>query len=456
MINKRLLWVVGCLVLLPLASLPAQKYNIYHTELENGLDVIVVENPSVPLTTVEIDVRNGAYTEPPEFDGLSHLYEHMFFKANEAIPDQETFLERTRELGMVWNGTTSEERVNYYFTLSKDSLQQGMEFMKAAIRTPLFLEEELVRERPVVTGEYDRNEANPYFHLFRAVDQKVWHKYYSRKNVMGEREVILTTTPEKMRAIQQRYYIPNNSSLLVAGDVNHEEIFKMAETYFGDWQRGENPFEKFLLPQHPPIPKTETVVVEKPVNAVTIMIRLHGPSVSKDKKSTFAADVFSFVLSQNNSKFQKNLVDSGLFSNVNLTYYTLDYTGPITIFAQTTAEKFAGAQKALHAEIEKFSDPGYFSDEQMEYAKTRLEIGEMYGQERPSTFIHTLGFWWSVAGGLDYYLNYVDNLKKVNRRDIDNYIKTYIQNQPYIKGILVSPQDREKLAVPLEGKEESL
>lgn len=445
---------VALLCLMP-GLVSAQKYNIYHETLDNGLEVIVIENASVPLVTVEIDVRNGAYTEPPEFDGLSHLYEHMFFKANESIPNQERFLERTRELGMTWNGTTSEERVNYYFTIPKDSLRQGMEFMEAAIRTPLFQQEELERERPVVTGEYDRGESNPFFHLNRAVNKKVWYKYFSRKNVIGDRNVILTADQKKMRTIQKRFYIPNNSSLLVAGDVEHKEIFKLAEEYFGDWEKGADPFKLHPIPAHPPLQKSETVVVEQPVNAVTLMMRMHGPSVSKDMKATFAADVFSFILSQRNSKFQKRLVDSGLFTNVNLSYYTLDHTGPITIFAQTTAEKFQEAKRALFEEIEKFADPKYFTDEQMKYAKTQLEIGEMYGQERPSAFIHTLGFWWSVAGGLDYYLNYVDNLKKVSREDIKNYVTKYIQNQPYILGVMVSPQDREKLEI-LAGKESAL
>ena len=435
----------------------AQKYNIYNTELENGLDVIVIENASVPLVTIEIDVRNGSYTEPPEYDGLSHLYEHMFFKANATIPSQERFLERSRELGMVWNGTTSEERVNYFFTIHKDSLVPGIKFMKAAIMTPLFLQEELVRERPVVTGEYDRNEANPFFHLNRAVDKKLWYKYYSRKNVIGDRDVILTADHDKMQTIKERYYIPNNSALMISGDVDHENIFRLAKEYFADWKRGDDPFKKFPIPEHPPLKKSETVIVEKTVNAVTYMIRLHGPSVSKDMRSTFAADVFSYILSQNNSSFQKDLVESGLFSNVNLNYYTLDHTGPITITAQTTAEKMENAEKALFAEIEKFNDNDYYSDEQIEYAKTQLKIGEMYGQERPSQFIHTLGFWWSVANGVDYYMNYIDNLKTIDRKDIQKYINTYIKGAPYIKGILISPEDRKKVGLSEPGnKEEAL
>ncbi len=147
---------------------------IRDTVLANGLHVIVIESHAVPIVTVELDVKNGSYTESPEYNGLSQLYEHMFFKANRTIPSQEKYLQRTRELGASWNGTTSEERVNYFVTVGVDSFQPAMQFMEDAIRYPLFLQEELVRERPVVTGEFDRAESNPFFHLFREVSMQLW------------------------------------------------------------------------------------------------------------------------------------------------------------------------------------------------------------------------------------------------------------------------------------------
>ncbi|MGA9363399.1 MAG: pitrilysin family protein [Bacteroidota bacterium] len=445
--TKLMRWflVVAALWCLPAVAL-AQKYNTYRAELKNGLDVIVVENPIVPLATVEIDVHNGSFTEPPEYNGLSHLYEHMFFKANEEIPNQERFLERGRELGMSWNGSTSEERVNYFFTFPKDSLWQALEFMNAAIRTPLFKEEELVKERPVITGEYDRAESNPFYLLQVAVNKKLWYKYYSRKNVLGDRTTILTADHDKMKTIENRFYIPNNSALLVSGDVQHDQVFKLAEEILGSWPRGDDPFVKYPSPDHPPLQKSEVVVVEKPVGAVTLDVAMHGPSVREDPRATYAADVLSYILGQHNSKFYKNLVDSGLLTSVNLNYYTLDKTGPITIFAQTTAEKYSGAVNAIFAEIKKFTDSDYFTDDQLESAKNQLEIGEVYGQERPSAFAHTVGFWWAVAG-LDYYLNYVDNLRKVGRDDINYYVQKYIQNAPYVMGVLISPKDRQKVSI---------
>jgi zinc protease len=441
-------WFLAIAVLswLSTMALFAQKYNIYHTMLKNGLEVIVIENPIVPLVTVEIDVHNGAYTETHEFDGLSHLYEHMFFKANEMIPNQERFLERGRELGMTWNGTTSEERVNYFFTLPKDSLRQGFEFMSAAVRTTLFKEEELVKERTVVTGEYDRAESSPFYLLQVAVNKKLWHTYYTRKDVLGDRTIILTADHDKMKTIQNRYYIPNNSALVVSGDVKHEQVYKLAEEILGSWPRGEDPFIKYPSPDHPPLQKSEVVVVEKPVGAITLEIAMHGPSVRKDRKATYAADVLSYILGQHNSRFYRNLVDSGLLTSVNLSYYTLDKTGPITIFAQTSADKYSAAVKGIFDEIKKFTDADYFTDDQLESAKNQLQINEVYGRERPSNFAHTVGFWWAVAG-LDYYLNYVDNLRKVTRDDVDRYVRKYIQNAPYVMGVLLSPNDQQKLSI---------
>ena len=102
-------------------------------KLPNGLDILVLEDNSVPLATIELAVKNGAYTEPPEYNGLSHLYEHMFFKANKDYPSQEDFLDRVSELGIQFNGTTSYELVNYYFTLPKFNVIEGLKFISSCL-----------------------------------------------------------------------------------------------------------------------------------------------------------------------------------------------------------------------------------------------------------------------------------------------------------------------------------
>jgi zinc protease len=285
----------------------------------------------------------------------------MFFKASKEYPQPDAFIDRAAELGAVFNGTTQEERVNYYLTLPADSLEGGMRFVAAALRAPLFRQDELERERQVVLGEYDRNESNPGFELQNEMTKRLYPGNYSRKNTIGDREVIRTVTPEKMREIQRKYYVPNNCALLVTGDVNPARVFALAEQIYGDWPRGPDPFKADPIPAIPDLTKNDAVVSEAPVSAVSVLMQWQGPSVRKDAASTYAADVFSDALNTPGSGFQRRLVDSGLWQGVVVNYYTLDQKGPITISGQTSPERLREALAALEAEIEKLDDPGYFT-----------------------------------------------------------------------------------------------
>ena len=89
------------------ARLPDAK--IFSQVLPNGLEVIILEDHSIPLVTIELAVKNGSYTEPPELNGLSHLYEHMFFKRNRAIANAEDYLRQIGQMGIAYNGTTREK-----------------------------------------------------------------------------------------------------------------------------------------------------------------------------------------------------------------------------------------------------------------------------------------------------------------------------------------------------------
>jgi len=415
------------------------------TKLKNGLQVIVIENHAVPLVTVEIATKNGSYTEPPEFNGLSHLYEHMIFKSNERSK-AEGYLDHLSELGIVRNAETKEEVVNYYATSVKPSLRGTMTYMRDNIRYPLFDKTELEQEREIVLDEFSRNEANPFSHLKRAVDLKLWYKYFSRKNVIGQRDVISTATPEKMRTIQHKFYVPNNSALIVSGDVTAAEVFKLAEELYGDWPAAEDPFIKNPLVKHPPLERDQTVIVNQDVNAATIMIGYHGPSTDTDAPATYAADVFSFILNQPDSKFARALIDTGITTVAGINYYTQRNVGPITITAQTTPDKLKAAIAAIDAEVAKFDAPDYITDEQLESAKTLIDVNEIFSREKPSEYAHTVSFWWA-SSGLDYYATYVENVRKVTRADIKRYVDKYIKGKLRVVGAMLSEADQKRIGL---------
>ncbi|HEX2722072.1 MAG TPA: pitrilysin family protein [Gemmatimonadaceae bacterium] len=452
--NRSRVWLATLLLILGSVAWPscvsAQRAElekiIKRKVLPNGLEVIVVENHGVPLATIEVNVKNGSFTQTPEYAGLAHMYEHMFFRANSKYSEPESFVSRAGDLGAVFNGTTGEERVNYYLTVPADSLGAGIRFLSSALTAPLFRQDELERERQVVIGEYDRNESSPFFRLNQEMDRLLYPGNFSRKNVIGDRQVILTTTPEKMRTIQRRYYVPNNAVLIVSGDVDPRQVFLLAERELGGWKRGENPFVADPIPQIPALTKNQGVIVEADVGAVTVFLQWQGPSVGKDAKSTYAADVFSDVLNDPGSKFQQRLVDSGLWQSMGVNYYTLNNVGPITISGQTSPENLRKALVALEGEIAKFNDPAYFDPEELEAAKAHRAVTSAFDRERASGFAHTLGFWWSVAD-LEYYMGYVDNMAKQTTADLRAYAGRYIVGKPRITGVLISPTAKQQLSL---------
>src|SRR3989442_6900064 len=412
--------------------------------LANGLEVVVLEDHSVPVVTIELAVRNGSFTEPPELNGLSHLYEHMFFKANRAIANQEQYLQKIGQLGIAYNGETREEVVEYYFTTTSPNLRAAMNFMRDAVRYPLFDEKEFERERQVVIGEIDRNESEPGYYLNKEMTECLFYKYPSRKQALGNRQTVSTATTAMMRLIQSRYYVPNNSALVVTGDVQAADVYKMAQEFFGEWPRREkDPFVEFPLVEHPPLPKSEGSIIKQPVTNVIMEIGWQSPSIGKDNAATYAADVFSFIMQQPDSRFQRNLVDSGLVNGVAIGYYTQRNVGPINIVAQTTPDKAKAALHAIYNEIAHFNDKDYYTDEQLESAKALLEADDLYSREKFDEYAKTLGFWWSSTG-IDYFRGYLGNLRKTSRADISRYITTYIQGKPHVSLALISEQAQQQ------------
>ncbi|MBV8857139.1 MAG: insulinase family protein [Acidobacteria bacterium] len=430
--------------------------------LPNGLEVIVLEDHSVPLVTVELAVRNGSFTEPPELNGLSHLFEHMFFKVSPTRARISDYMRDIDSLGIVYNGETHEEVVDYYFTTTTPNFPVALRYMRDQAVYPGFgqewqarvraaspqaadimsseVEQQFAQEREVVVGELDRHESNPYGELNVQMNNRLFYKYPSRKDPGGNRQTVRGATLDMMRTIQSRYYVPNNSAIVVTGDVTPDEAFRAVEGLFGEWKRREkNPFEDFPLVEHPPLAKSEAGIISKPVANVVIELGWQGPSIGKDDAATYAADVFSFILRQPDSRFSRALQDSGLAAGAGFGYYTQRNVGPITLIIQTTPDKAKAAVAAAYKEIDHFNDPDYFTDEELESAKALLEADDLYSREKLSEYSHTISFWWASTG-LDYFRGYLKRLRATSRADISRYLTTYVQGKPHVGLALMSDE----------------
>ena len=177
---------------------------------------------------------------------------------------------------------------------------------------------------------------------------------------------------------------------------------------------------------------------------MTVLIQWQGPSVRKDEASTFVADVYSDVLNNPQSRFQRRLVDSGLWEGVIVNYYTLNNIGPITISGQTSPGKLREAITALLSELKETVKPGYISQDELDATKANRAVTTEFGLERSSESSHTIGFWWSVSG-LEYYMKYNDEMAKRTVANLNSYANKYIIGKPHIVGLMMTAEDRQRL-----------
>lgn len=439
MLSRSILIFVLVICSLSLFSQQKLADHMYFKKLSNGLEVLVVVDNTVPLATIEIACRNGSFTETNEFNGLSHLYEHLFFKANKDYPNFESFTKKSNELEITSNATTREEVVNYFFTLPAANLKPGLKFMNSAIRYPVFNKEDMKLENEVVNAEFTRHESNALFALIDADKKHMWGANYSRKNVIGNHDVILAATPAQMDSIKNKYYWPNNSVLVIAGDVKVDEAFSAVEGIFGNWKASPfDPFKKWPIPEVKPLAKNDYYIVESDKLPVPYMLfSWHGPDTRNDIPATYAADVFSFIVNQNGSKMMKALVNSGLAQEASVNYYTQKYTGPISLMVSPNPSKIKACYEEILKQIALWDDEDYLSDVQIERAKRLLSIEQVKRREVTSDYAHLLSFWWASAS-IDYYTHYEENLNKITRKDLMEYVRKYIKGKPYCAGMMIN------------------
>jgi zinc protease len=409
-------------------------------KLSTGLDVVLMDSPKVPLVTICLASKAGGFTETPETNGMTHLWEHMFFKGNKRLPDQEAFNRRIRQLGITYNGDTSAEKVRYYFTLPSAYLEEGLQFMADAIATPLLNKVELEKERRVVIDEYDRNAANPAFDFRNLNEALIYGNLAYLRDALGFRSLIEGATREQMFKIKKEVFVPSNSAILIGGDFDKTKVMGLIEKHFKDWKDPKD-WKPIKQPPFPPFPSTKSFVMTRPhVRTGSVQVTFAGPRARKQPADTFAADVLISLLNHRSGKFYKKFIDSGLTYGAGLSYYTQSQAGELTLYASVKPENLKKAQKLLMEEAPKWATKDYFTDSQLQDVRRSLIIDHKREVNKPSAYTKTLAFWWAITG-LDYYKTYVDNLRKIGLGQVQAFVKKWLVGKQHISSVLISPED---------------
>ncbi len=413
-------------------------FHTVESELPNGLDLIIGEDHASPIVTICVVVNTGGTCESPESNGLAHFYEHLFFKGNVALPDQTAYNARMGELGMIRNGTTGNEVVRYYLTVSSDLFEEGLQFMYDAITGPLFDPEEIVNERSVIMNEYERKTSHPFWNLW-LMQEKVLSIEPWRSSSIGDPDVIMSANREVMLMFQEKYYTADNSALIITGDIDVEAITPKVEELFGDWEAGGRS-DYFDLGLNIRIDKDTVVNVGGPDGMGMVRVTYIGPSMANQQNWTYAADVWGQYMGRMTGDFHNNLVANGPFLDVYASYYSQRFEPSITFGGTIAPDMVDEGLSLMRAEIESMFAEDYFTESGIELASEQLRRERLFKEESSRDMAtETFPFWWVEGGGLDYYNNYPDSLAAVTQEDISLFLDRWVKDQPSAV-FLVSPE----------------
>ena len=422
-------------------------------KLSNGLEVVLMPSAKVPLVTIVLVFRAGARTETLDINGLTHLWEHMFFKGNATLPDQEAFSKRVRELGIVFNGDTSSEIVRYYFTLPSSNLDAGLKFMYDAISSPLLQQDELERERKVVLDEYDRAASQAGFELNNMERMVMYKELEFQRNPLGRRALIEQATREQLLRIKKEVFVPANGALVLTGDFDSKAVLKTMERIYSPWQTPKDwvPVNSKDLPR---VSATDRLhMLHDQAQNSLIQITFDGPRALKQPKDTFIADVLISLLNQRSGRFYGKMVDSGLTLAAGLGYHTQGRAGELVLYAQTQTDKLPRVEAELRRELSEWPSKDYFSEVALKDVKSSLIVQHKFELNKPSEYGKTLAFWWGTTG-LGYLNSYQKGMQEVSLADVRDFWQRYFNQKPSVVSILSNRKDA--LAAGVKDQNEEL
>ncbi len=213
--------------------------------LGNGLRVVVAPHAGVPIVTVDVTYDVGSRVEPEGKTGFAHLFEHLMFEGSENVGKGEHF-RLVAEAGGTMNGTTSEDRTNYFETLPVECLDLALFLEADRMRALVLTEEKLANQREAVKEEKRlRVDNQPYASSFEAADALAYDAFPYRHSVIGSMDDLDRATLDDARDFYRRYYAPGNALLCLSGDVDPEDAFARAAR-----DSGAGPARETPLPVH--------------------------------------------------------------------------------------------------------------------------------------------------------------------------------------------------------------
>ena len=423
--------LLGSIVwLAPAITLSAAEARVPKTEfrdlrLDNGLRVLLVEDHSAPVISIAVTYNVGSRNERPGRTGFAHLFEHMMFKGSENVGTGEHFVLIFNNGGSM-NGTTSEDRTNYYETLPANQLDLALFLEADRMRSLALSDDNLDNQRNAVQEERRlRIDNQPYGKSILEIDNLAYDNFAYKHSVIGSMEDLDAATLDDVREFFRIYYAPNNAVVSLAGDFDPDECLEKVKKYFGDIpSQPAAPQPEITEPEH--YGERRTTIRDPLARLPQILMAYHIPR--GNTAENYALSVLDSVLSSGrSSRFYQRLVKEKQLARDAFAQAD-NRRGPSLFYIMATPRPgvpVEDLEKAILAELDEVQQNG-ISEKEVEKAQAQIRRQVILGLRSSLRTARRLGEYVVKFDDPNLINTLFDNYAAVTRDGIQEAAKQYL------------------------------
>jgi zinc protease len=411
-------------------SIPFEKYT-----LANGLTVVLNEDKSDPIAALAVYYHVGSSREVTGKTGFAHLFEHMMFQKSENVGEDQLFKNIQGAVGTL-NGSTSQDRTNYYEVVPKNALEMAMwmEADRMGFLTNTVTRAALVNQQNVVQNEKRQSVDNAAYGFNSEIIAKnlypAGHPY--SWTVIGLMEDLASASVEDVRAFHKKYYAPNNATLVISGDINKEEVKILVEKYFGEIPSGE------AIEKRGPMPAAlaSTVKLYHEDNfAKAPQLTMAFPTVERFSKDSYALNFLGELLASTKKAplYTVLVKDKKLTSRVMARNGSQELAGSFMIsVGANPGVNLSDVEKAIFEGLDKFEKEG-FTEEDLIRIKASYETSFVSRFASVQGKAFTFAEYTMNTGDPEYYKKELAGIQAVTMEDIKNVYAKYIKGKNFVQ-----------------------
>ncbi|RJQ48483.1 MAG: insulinase family protein [Nitrospiraceae bacterium] len=408
---------------------------MYSEVLPNGLKVFALKDENAPLAVFQIWYNAGSIHEQVGKTGLSHLLEHMMFKGTYKYGPKE-FSKIISRAGGIDNAGTSRDYVFYHQKLAPDKLYLSIELESDRMRNLVMDPQETLAERDVVMEERRmRYEDDPQSSVYEEVVSTAYKNVPYRWPVIGWMEDLKRITRDDLYSYYRKHYVPNNAMIIVAGNINVNDVMANTRDKFGSIPRGM----EILNPDvgEPEQSGERRVSVKKEAELPYILSAYKAVNISND--DSYALEVLSSVLAGGKSaRFYRSLIDEKRIAlSADASYSSLEKY-PALFYLEATVlpgKSEEEVEKALYDEVEKIKkEPP--DEREVQKAKNQIEAGFLMGQDSLFFQAQVIAIF-EMLGDWKLKDKYFEGIRKVTPQDVQRVAQKYLIEDNRTVGVLI-------------------